>query len=193
MVNARIARSDTLTSFFMVVTLPSRHLNIRNVLRRVRTGEKSSESGTGEIVDSLERFHQSRAVVEDFSSKSLSAIPTFYGRLSYVSSLRNPDSGCYEHDGLTSLYPEDSVQEGLTQCHEELFSRVLETPLREQELDLGKCLGGAGKEYSELVESLRDDRSYQNMCPDGLPEYLHDFFCSNMKVLLTVISSRKAN
>jgi hypothetical protein len=155
--------------------------------------QKSSEFGTGEIVDSLERFHQSRAVVEDFSSRSLSAIPTFYGRLSYVSSLRNSDSGRYEHDGLSSLYPENSVQEGLTQCHEELFSRILETPLREQELDLGKCLGGVGKEYSKFAEGLGDDRRYQNMCPDGLPEYLHDFFCSNMKVLLTVMSSRKAN
>jgi len=144
-------------------------------------------------VDSLERFRHSRAVVEDFSSKSLSAVPTFYGRLSYVSSLRNSDSGRYEHDGLVSLYPENAVQEGLTQCHEELFCRILETSLREQELDLGKCLGAVGEEPSDLLESLRDDHNCQELCPDGLPAYLRELFCSNLKVLQSVISARRSS
>ena len=76
-------------------------------------------------VESLERFQQSRAVIEDFSSHTLAAIPTDFGRLYYVSSLKNADSGRYEHDGLKSLYPENAVQAGLCHCHEELFSRIL--------------------------------------------------------------------
>jgi hypothetical protein len=144
-------------------------------------------------VESLERFQQSRAVVEDFSSQTLAAISNYFGRLYYVSSLKDSTSGRYVHDGLTSLYPENAVQAALTHCHEELFSRILETPLREQECDLRACLGSAGDKYWDVVENWREDRDFQKMCPEGLPDYLNDLFCSNMGALLAIFSSNKPN
>jgi hypothetical protein len=144
-------------------------------------------------VESLERFQQSRVVIEDFSSQTLAAISSDFGRLYYVSSLKDSNSGRYEHDGLMTLYPENAVQAGLSHCHEELFSRILETPLRDQERDLRECLGSAGDSYWEVIESWRENRSFQNMCPEGLPDYLNDLFCSNMGALLAVFSSRKPN
>jgi hypothetical protein len=154
---------------------------------------KSSGIRTGEIVESLERFQLSRAVIEDFSSHSLAAIPTDFGRLCYVSSLKNAESGLYEHDGLKTLYSENAVQAGLSHCHEELFSRILETPLKEQERDLRECLGSAGDMYGEVVECWRETRYFKEMCPEGLPDYLRDLFCSNMGALLAIFSSNKSN
>lgn len=144
-------------------------------------------------MESLERFQQSRAVIEDFSSQSLAAISTDFGRLYYVSSLRDSESGRYQHDGLKSLYPENAVQAGISHCHEELFSRILETPLMEQERDLRQCLGSAGDQYWDVVESWLESRYFQEMCPEGLPDYLRDLFCSNMGALLAIFSSRKAS
>lgn len=143
-------------------------------------------------MDSLERFQQSRTVVEDFSSHTLAAISSDFGRLYYVSSLKNEDSGRYEHDGLTNLYPDNAVQAALSHCHEELFSRILETPLRDQERDLNGCLDAAADRYWEVVENWRETRYFQSLCPEGLPDYLSDLFCSNMSALLAVLSSRKA-
>ena len=142
-------------------------------------------------MESLESFQQSRAVIEDFSSRTLAAISSDFGRLYYVSSLKNSDTGRYEHDGLKSLYPENAVQAALSHCHEELFSRILETPLREQERDLRECLSSAGDEFWDVVENWRENRYFQDMCPDGLPDYLDDLFCSNMGALLAIFSSRK--
>ena len=144
-------------------------------------------------MESLERFQQSRAVVEDFSSQTLAAISTDFGRLYYVSSLKDSDSGRYQHDGLMSLYPESAVQTGLSHCHEELFSRILETPLKEQERDLRACLVSAGDKYWDVVETWRESRFFQEMCPEGLPDYLNDLFCSNMGALLAIFSSKKPN
>ena len=144
-------------------------------------------------MESLERFQQSRAVIEDFSSQTLAAISSDFGRLYYVSSLKDSDSGRYEHDGLTSLYPENAVQAALSHCHEELFSRILETPLREQERDLRACLGSAGDQFWDVVESWRESRYFQNMCPEGLPDYLHDLFNSNMGALLAIFTSSRTN
>ena len=144
-------------------------------------------------MESLERFQQSRAVVEDFSSQTLAAISSVFGRLYYVSSLKDSTSGRYEHDGLTSVYPENAVQAALSHCHEELFSRILETPLSEQERDLRLCLRSAGDKYWDVVESWRESRYFQNRCPEGLPDYLHDLFNSNMGALLSIFASSKPN
>jgi hypothetical protein len=144
-------------------------------------------------VDSLERFQQSRSVIEDFASRTLAVIPSDYGKLYYVSSLRNSNTGRYQHDGLAVLYSEDSVQEALAQCHEEIFSRVLEAPLRQQERDLRKCLEVAGDQFWPVVESWRESRFFKTLCPEGLPDYLNDLFCSNMGALLAIFSSVRPN
>ena len=144
-------------------------------------------------MESLERFQLSRAVIEDFSSHSLAAIPTDFGRLCYVSSLKNAESGLYEHDGLKTLHSENAVQAGLSHCHQELFSRILETTLKEQERDLRECLGSAGDTYGEVVECWRETRYFKEMCPEGLPDYLRDLFCSNMGALLAIFSLNKSN
>jgi hypothetical protein len=142
-------------------------------------------------VESLERFQQSRAVIEDFSSTTLAAIPSDFGRLCYVSSLRHSATGRYEHDGLLRLYSENSVQEALSNCHEEMFSRILETPLRDQAHDLRRCMAAAGHTIEDLIHTCRTDPSFRTMCPDGLPDYLHELFCSNMGALLAIIASNQ--
>jgi hypothetical protein len=144
-------------------------------------------------VETFENFQQSRAVIEDFSSQTLAAISSCFGRLYYVSSLKDADTGRYEHDGLQCLYPETAVQAALSQCHEELFSRILETPLHEQEKDLCACLSAAGDQYWDLIETWRETRSFRELCPPGLPDYLQDLFCSNMSALLAVFSAKKSN
>jgi hypothetical protein len=144
-------------------------------------------------VESLERFQQCRSVIEDFTSRTLVAIPSDFGRLYYITSLRDPETGRYQHDGLREMYSENSVQEALTHCHQELFSRVLETPLSDQERDLCKCLRSAGDQFLTLVEKGLDSRIFLEMCPEGLPSYLNELFSSNMTALLAILSSRRVN
>lgn len=144
-------------------------------------------------MESLERFHQSRSVIEDFTSRTLAAIPSDFGRLYYVSSLKDEETGRYTHDGLLNLYSETSVQAALAHCHEELFSRILETPLSYQERDLRKCLDAAGDEFWAVIQSWRENRLFRAMCPVGLPSYLDELFCSNMNALLAIFSANRVN
>ena len=144
-------------------------------------------------MESSESFRQSRSVIEDFTSRTLGAIPSDFGRLYYVSSLKDEKTGRYKHDGLMSLYSEQSVQAALTHCHEELFSRILETPLSHQERDLRNCLGAAGDKFWAVVESWRETRFFRTMCPEGLPEYLDELFSSNMNALLAIFSANRVN
>src|ERR1035438_531445 len=118
-------------------------------------------------MESLERFQQSRSVIEDFTSRTLASIPSDFGRLYYVSSLKDAGTGRYKHDGLAHLYSENSVQAALAQCHEELFSRILETSLCHQERDLRQCLEAAGSEFWTVVESWQGSPLLRDLCPEG--------------------------
>jgi hypothetical protein len=160
-------------------------------LLRLGLGEKGSGIGTGKLVEPVERFQQSRRVTEDFTSRSLAAIPSDLGKLYYVCSLRDPKTGRYLHEGLTFIYSEASVQEDLSHSHEELFARILETPLEEQEADWRMCFAPAGEQDWTPADSGRID-SPRNLAPEGLPDYLTDLFCSNAKAIQAVISSEHA-
>ena len=137
------------------------------------------------------RFQQGQRVIEDFTARTLSVIPTVFGRLYYVSSLKDSSTGRYRHDGLADMYSENSVQQALEDCHEELFARVLETPLEEQARDLRKCLDAAGDRYWTVLEAWQREKSFEGMCPDGLPSYLSELFCSNLSALLAMFSEER--
>jgi hypothetical protein len=137
----------------------------------------------------MDEFARIKRVIEDFTIQTLAAIPSDYGRLFYVSSLLNPRTGYYENQRLGSLYSADSIHEALTCCHEELISKILETPLREQEADLRKCFAGLGAPSSDSAKLWRGSEFVWKMCPSNLPAYLKNLFCSNVKVLLLVLSS----
>lgn len=142
-------------------------------------------------MESVERFQQSRRVTEDFTSRTLAAISSDLGKLYYVSSLRDHQTGRYLHEGLTFIYSEASVQEALSQCHEELFTRILETPLEEQETDWRKCIAPQSELGWTPADSGRFD-STRSLAPNGLPDYLTDLFCSNAEAVLAVLSSEQA-
>jgi hypothetical protein len=134
-------------------------------------------------------------VVEDFTRRSLAVIPNGYGRLIYVSSLREED-GTYRHDGLTQMYGDGAVQTALGHCHEELFAQVLETPLVEQEWDLRISLGALEGGIAVNLARWRKRERYEELEPRGLPGYLYDLFASNMRLLLEIadaeVSARPA-
>ena len=142
-------------------------------------------------MESVERFQQSRRVTEDFTSRTLAAIPSDLGKLYYVCSLRDHQTGRYLHEGLTFIYSESSVQAALSQCHEELFTRILETPLEAQEADWRICLTPESEQGWIPADGGRFD-STRSLAPDGLPDYLTDLFCSNAEAVLAVISSEHA-
>lgn len=140
----------------------------------------------------MEQFQQNRRVIEDVTTRTLAAIPTNYGRLLYISSLRDLASGRYRHEGLSAVYPEDAVQQALAHCHEELFAKILETPLAQQEWDLRACLGSLEGDFWSVVTNWRELESYRLLLPTRVPAYLQALFCSNLRALLGVFAEEHA-
>ena len=133
------------------------------------------------------QLEQNRHIVHDFAVTTLAAIPSFYGRLAYLASLRDLSTGCYDHAGLSALYPAEAIQQALKKCHEELFQRVLETPLALQEDDLRSCLAGMDGPLDATVTHWRQMEAYRVLMPEDSPDYLKELFCSNLRALLEIL------
>jgi len=139
-------------------------------------------------VHGLGQFQEHRRIIQDFSTTTLAAIPTDFGRLLYVASLRDLSSGNYGHAGLTAVYPREAVQQALQVCHEELFARILEAPLEDQERDLRFCLSQMeSSSLSKTVRQWKETQAYHLLVPSGVPGYLRELFCSNVKALLEIL------
>ncbi len=135
----------------------------------------------------LTQLNQNRRIIHDFTVTSLSVIPGFFARLTYVSSLRDLSSGRYEHAGLQAIYPGAAVQQALQKCHEELFERLLEMPLQAQQEDLRGCLAGMEGGLGLAVENWQSLESYRVLIPSEAPDYLKTLFCSNLRALLGIL------
>ena len=135
----------------------------------------------------LTQLQQNRRVIQDFTVTTLAGIPGLFARLAYLASLRDISSGRYEHAGLSALYPDAAVQQALQLCHEQIFERILESPLSSQQEDLRACLAGMDGGLSGSVSHWRRIETYRILVPEAVPDYLKELFCSNLRALLEIL------
>ena len=136
------------------------------------------------------QLQQNRKIIQDFTLTTLAGIPGFFARLAYISSLRDLSSGRYEHAGLAAMYPDESVQQALELCHEQIFERILETPLVLQEEDLRNCLERMQGGLLPVVNHWRRMEAYRVLMPEHAPGYLKDLFCSNLRAMLEILQEQ---
>ena len=137
----------------------------------------------------LTQLQQNRRVIQDFTQTTLAGIPGLFARLTYMASLRDLSSGRYDHAGLAALYPDEAVQQALQLCHEQILQRILESPLSTQEEDLRACLDGMEGGLTSAVSHWRRMEAYRVLVPEGVPDYLKELFCSNLRALLEILDS----
>ena len=143
-------------------------------------------------MESTESYQQTRKVVEDLTARTLAGIPTEFGKLLYLSSLRDISTGDYVHEGLVARYSREAVQQALGYCHQELFLRVLEMPLEQQEWDLRACLEGMEGEFWGKLRRWRESEFYRLLIPSDSPEYLREIFLANVGALLDVVLEERS-
>lgn len=144
-------------------------------------------------MESLENYQQTRKVVEDFTARTLAAIPSEFGKLIYVASLCDLSSGRYLHEGLAARFPPEAVQQALGFCHQELFLRLLEMPLEQQEWDIRSCMASMEGEFEPKLRRWRETEFYRSLIPTESPLYLRELFVSNVRTLLDLLLEHGAN
>src|SRR5579864_5912489 len=133
-----------------------------------------------------------RGAVSNLWRNTLSQIPSVFGRLVYVSSLRNPNNGRYEHHGLALIFGEDDANKALKKSHIQLFSEWLTFSLEQQKADLELYLSGLPDNRDLVLENWIKLAPYRNLIPSSVRGVERRLYITDLTALLAVLKSAGA-
>ena len=139
----------------------------------------------GQMQEEL-RIH--RQILYDLALHYLEPLNGSFARLAYLASLKNPSTNIYAHDRLAAVYGPQPVGESLARCHEELFERLLEMPLAQQEEELRQYVRTLPEGAQEGIRHCH--RRMEDWIPLAAPDYLKELFRSNLTALLELLRGR---
>jgi hypothetical protein len=122
---------------------------------------------------------------------TLSQIPSVFGRLVYLSSLRNVNNGRYEHHGLTLLFGEDQANRALRKSHASVFAEWLTFNLEQQKADLELYFSGLNEDVRTVLETWAKLAPYRNLIPSAVRGGERRLFVGDLTALLQTLTNAR--
>ncbi|MFN7996453.1 MAG: hypothetical protein U0Q18_22770 [Bryobacteraceae bacterium] len=140
--------------------------------------------------DSIDRAKQAisdESPADHVWRHTLSRIPTVFGRLVYLASLRNPNSDSYEHHGLTQMFGSEHSEEILRESHGRVFHDWLCLSLEQQSADVHEYLAELQGNPANILKTWQQLRPYRNLVPKSARDVERDLYLSDLETLLEVM------
>ena len=128
----------------------------------------------------------------DLFKHTLSKIPTVFGRISYLASLRDPNLGAYQHHGLAAIFGREESRKALQQAHDEAFQEWLRLPLSTRRGDLNDYLRQLEAGAPEVVRSWMQTQVYRTYVPDSARQSETELFLHDLGILLQTFRRPKS-
>ncbi len=127
------------------------------------------------------------APATDLWRHTLARVPTLFGRLVYLASLRNLNSGLYEHGGLAQMFGDEQASETLRRSHLQVFQDWLCLNLEQQKADLQEYLGELPGPPAAVLREWLQLAPYRNLVPAAAQDVERQLYLSDLETLLTVL------
>ena len=131
-----------------------------------------------------------RSATADLFKNTLSRIPTIFGRLAYLASLRDPNSGIYRHHGLVSIFGRDESRKALAQSHQEVFQEWLNLPLAEKSEDLRDYIHSLDDPPAVVLEHWSQTQLPLGYMPEAVRQGERELFLQEFEILLEILNSQ---
>jgi hypothetical protein len=128
-----------------------------------------------------------RGAAADLWRNTLSQIPTIFGRLVYLSSLRDQNSGVYEHHGLAQIFGTKDADKTLRHSHAHIFAEWLNLGLEQQKADLEAYLAGLEDDVRAILATWLRLAPYRNLVPARAREVERQLYVTDMEVVLDLL------
>ncbi len=140
-----------------------------------------SERASGVVFD--------RSAAADLWRNTISQIPSVFGRLVYLASLRNLNNGCYEHHGLALVFGEDEANKALKNSHTAVFGEWLSFNIEQQKADLDLYISGLFEDKRVVVETWLRLAPYRNLLPASVRGVERRLYVADFTALLELFKA----
>ena len=129
----------------------------------------------------------SQSAAADLWKNTLSQIHATFGRLVYLSSLRDPDTGEYRHFGLAQAFGHEETHRVLHESHVATFNEWLSYNLERQKADLDLYLVGIDGDRKTILETWVRVQPYRSLVPTFSREIEKDLYLRDLETLLGLL------
>jgi hypothetical protein len=128
--------------------------------------------------------------ISEFVNLALSRIPSTFGKLALLASLKDEQTGRYADPLAVLLYGRKQTEDCLKQKHAEIFFPWLRLALAAQTLDLNKCLTCWKDDQNPLTTSWFDEKLPEKLIPGLASEMEHALFMGNLRAAFDSLKAR---
>lgn len=128
-----------------------------------------------------------RGVAGDLWRNTLGQIPSVFGRLVYLASLRDANTGRYEHHGMAQIFGEEEAHEALRDSHSLTFSEWLCLDLERQKADLDLYLSAFNTDKPTILRTWIRLAPYRNLVPASIREVENRLYLGDLETLLELL------
>ncbi len=139
--------------------------------------------------EAIENGPERSRALRDLWSRTLAQVPTSFGRIAYLASLRDANSGRYQHFGLAQIYSLEEAAEALLASHIEAFGEWLNYPLARQKSDLEEYLGSLEEDRTRVLETWLALSPYRNLIPTDATAAQRELFVCDLELILELLRS----
>lgn len=128
---------------------------------------------------------------DDLVSRSLSRIPSELGRLIYLASTREYNTGHYYHQGLSDRFGPDAAQKALEIAHRQAFYKVSAFALEDLAQELERYLESTKENPLECLRAWQKLEPYRIAVPADVNATVARLFTSNLRLALAILRFRR--
>ena len=130
-----------------------------------------------------------RNAASDLWRNTLSQIPSVFGRLMFLSSLRNLNSGRYEHHGLALVFGSYEASKALKKSHREAFAEWLSYDIEEQKADLDLYLSEQIDHKRTILKTWEKLEPYRNILPSSVKDVERKLYLADLRAILNLLKN----